>query len=687
MKPSVQTTFHNRFDIYKTNADTGETVQVAYAENIVLDAMWSRLCNWQSYFVNIHYGTGTGTLASTRTSLFMHLGTKTAVNDTLTKNIPTAIWRRKIVLNSEDNVGAVLTEIGVAYGATSTNLVTHAMLRDMNGNIVSITKTAVDLITIYATIYITFSTAHANMQICGLPNSNPLMNYLVGGTAIGTCYFYAGDNPDTADENTYGATISTYVLGTSPAVTWTPTVALKKTVTSTPRFSVDQANGHIKEIGFGNSQAAPIFRVLLPATGIYSGLDITGASVGTGDSLNRLFVLPSKNVKQNSVVIKVDGTPVSNYIQSEEFLSLHILQRFALSYAETKLEMSADGKAMGSAMTATHEVFPVYRRTYQKWAQVSAPSSLPGYGASDAALSADGTILSMVKGTALNVYDWNGTSYVKRTEPSVPPTGSSYGCALSADGNILAVAHATTPFISTYDWVTDAWVKRTNPAILPTGTGTGCALSPDGTVLVVSHENAPYFSVYDWTTGAWVKRANPTSLPEGNTNDCDISSDGLSVALALRVSPYIAVYDWVEGAWTKRANPMTLPTGIANACAITADGKRVAIAHEVSPYLSVYTWVQGIAVRNENSTTAMTQIGRGCDFSNDGQLAFGHASGLSEPYINFFHVNVPSTVLYFDAAPANGAVITADYTVNGIHKTTARVIDMNCTITFGEPVV
>ena len=56
MNIKVQPKIHNRFDIYKKNVVTGEEKQVGYAENIVLDSMWSRLCSGSTYFVNIHYG-------------------------------------------------------------------------------------------------------------------------------------------------------------------------------------------------------------------------------------------------------------------------------------------------------------------------------------------------------------------------------------------------------------------------------------------------------------------------------------------------------------------------------------------------------------------------------------------------------------------------------------------------------
>ena len=55
-------------------------------------------------------------------------------------------------LNAADYVGQTITEVGIGY--TDTNLATHALLQDMNGNPISITKTDTDVIKIYATVFL-----------------------------------------------------------------------------------------------------------------------------------------------------------------------------------------------------------------------------------------------------------------------------------------------------------------------------------------------------------------------------------------------------------------------------------------------------------------------------------------------------------------------------------------------------
>jgi len=67
-------------------------------------------------------------------------------------------------------------------------------------------------VTIYATVYVTFSTSNANLKICSMAsNANPLVNYLIGGTAFPTLQFTTGQGTKTADKNTRG-TMSDVVL-------------------------------------------------------------------------------------------------------------------------------------------------------------------------------------------------------------------------------------------------------------------------------------------------------------------------------------------------------------------------------------------------------------------------------------------------------------------------------------------
>lgn len=148
---------HNRFDIEVRDAKTGELKQQAQAFNVICNALWTRLLSGNSYFTYIIYGSGTGTPAATDTALFKKINAIYGGSDTYSVNdsdLTSAVvsLRKKITIRTDVSNGSTIREVGIGYDET--HIVTHAMLQDMNGNPISITKTNIDVITIYATIYL-----------------------------------------------------------------------------------------------------------------------------------------------------------------------------------------------------------------------------------------------------------------------------------------------------------------------------------------------------------------------------------------------------------------------------------------------------------------------------------------------------------------------------------------------------
>ena len=572
IKPKI--TFHNRFDIEVRNAVTGELKQKAQAENIILDAMYSRLCNASSYFEYIHFGTGTGTPTADRTSLFTHLGTKSAVNDEQVKTYPTASWKQKIVLAPEEYVGETLTEVGIAYDSTSTHLLTHAMIKDSEGTTISITKTALDVVTIYATVFVTFSTNVIWVS------DNSLMNYLIGGTTIPGSHLELLPCP-----------VDSTALGNTSDVSWTADVANKKRKLDVKRFGIDDANGNV--LGF---KLENMFVLGFPAAGIHEGSTYTGVALGTGDGNEDEFALPSHNLKSGTLTVKIDGVSTS-----------------AISLNEA----------------------PLYKT-------IITPPNAPTYG-QDVALSSDGSVLAVAGASDtpyVKVYDWDDGWTERAALPNLPHNG--YAVELSSDGSVLAVGTlGNTPYIKVYDWGGSSWTERATPPNAPEY-GAYVALSSDGSVLAVSsHTTTPYVKVYDWGGSSWTERATPpNALTDGQ--NVALSSDGSILAMASGIaSPdvNVKVYDWDGSSWTERATPPNLSSW-ANSLALSSDGSVLAISTlSVAPYFKVY----------------------------DNQYA-------------------SQTTVIFDTAPAQDAVLTADYTVKGVHKTTNQVIDISASIQFGEPV-
>lgn len=290
MKAKVGVNFHNRFDIVKN----GEWV--GYAENIILNQMYNRICNFNSYFVNIHFGAGSGTPTPERTSLFNHLGTKTAVVEETIKALPTSKVTKKIVLMPEEYVGQTITEVGVAYGSSASNLVTHAMIKDAEGNPLSIDKTDIDVIEIYATVFVTLIDSNGvlflNESAISIsrttPRSNVLLEYLISGnTSLSPAIMLESHNRE--HRTPYISTIAKK----APSISVN---TANRTRTYSVRFEINEANygASIHSVSLEG-----VCRKVLNITHTLSG-----HVIGIGDGVQDTFEIPHSIINP---VIKVNG--------------------------------------------------------------------------------------------------------------------------------------------------------------------------------------------------------------------------------------------------------------------------------------------------------------------------------------------------------------------------------------------
>ena len=281
--------FHNKFIIEVTR--NKKVIKKGYTENIVLDRAYTRLCYYYSYFSYIHYGGGTGTLDPTRTTLFSPIGYRSAVTEETIKEFPVSSWTRKVVLNPEEYVGDTFTEVGISDSTSSIN--THALIKDSEGNPLSITKTDIDVITIYATIFIELIDSSDNFFFAQ-GSDNTLLSYLTGGSAPNG-YIQVGEYQGEALKQT---SIGMWIEENS--TTKTVTVAEKK-ITYTTRFGITEANTtHIAEVGLTD-----VARVILPETNIFTSYSLEDVNLGAGDGSITEFELP--HVEPSSIVIKKDG--------------------------------------------------------------------------------------------------------------------------------------------------------------------------------------------------------------------------------------------------------------------------------------------------------------------------------------------------------------------------------------------
>ena len=308
---------HNRFDVFRTDVRTGETEQIAYAENIILDQLWDALMGSVRWGNNLHIGTGTGELSASRTSLFTYLanGAVRFVNEWAVNSDEGYISRKSHTTRTEvQDVGQTYTEIGFASGTAASTLTTHALLKDMNGNPVSILKTDTDIITFYATVYLIFPFEGFD--------SGQLRILTDKKTTLINAYFtwLLGQSDFPSSHLSFAATRSNthhnpanfdHGLVTYPSFTRTRS-AVNKTLTISHRIPV--ADGIFANLGIGSATVSssdiPFLLVdFLDSTG-FSGSPIAGEQIGVGDGVTTDFKTAFPLVRAGATV-KVDSVAVT----------------------------------------------------------------------------------------------------------------------------------------------------------------------------------------------------------------------------------------------------------------------------------------------------------------------------------------------------------------------------------------
>lgn len=149
---------------------TGLVKKTAKAENVVCNSLWEEFNRY--WFYNIHYGDGQGIPSELDTTLFNEMGRlrfseSTTDNSHFHKGYISVT--KKAVINEQSAVGVNFRELGI--GKDNSTIYTHAMLTDMDGNPVSLTKSDTEIFNIYATVFLHFNTeGYSNGTVEVLPD-------------------------------------------------------------------------------------------------------------------------------------------------------------------------------------------------------------------------------------------------------------------------------------------------------------------------------------------------------------------------------------------------------------------------------------------------------------------------------------------------------------------------------------
>lgn len=298
MNREIRPIVHNRFDFVITDVETGK-VDRAYAalkpmaENIVLDRMYTRLINFQTFFTNIVFGSGTGTLSAARTTLFNRINSKAAVDEMLVRSYPLSVWTRKVRLDYNEFNGQWLREVGISDDATLIN--THALITDSEGVPIEIEKTSLKIIDIYATVYVELYDVDSGLQFY----ANGLRDYLTGGSA--------------PTGNVMGLALTKTDDFTIPGATKTGTRtvdAANKSTTLYAEFGVNDFNKDIRYVVWTSLG----IRCKFPRVGVYTGMQKNNIPIGVADGVKTTFEIP--NQEPSNVELKVDGVINNNWTKN-----------------------------------------------------------------------------------------------------------------------------------------------------------------------------------------------------------------------------------------------------------------------------------------------------------------------------------------------------------------------------------
>lgn len=331
VKKTIQASIHNRFDIEVIDSRTGRIKSKAFAENVICDNLYKNFTVTTGYFSYIHYGSGTGTPSPSDVSLFNKVGHGDVRDDSTIVELGSgekdgvAYLRKKITLSETTAAGVTLTEVGIAAGTGNGTLCTHAMLRDMNGNPVSLEKTAVDIVHIYATVYVHYS-------LTGYSNGSIRIHPVLYNNDRGFLMFLAGRYNSSSGNGgyrpmSYCASVGGYqpaaTNGSAPAsgsVNFTIDASAKTITIRISRIPADQGNvGGLSFIQLMDYQVSSSGKTYGSGTSLvlttgdgswYPGSVIDSESVGSGDGTTTEFSLNFPNA--HNARVYVDGVEQSD---------------------------------------------------------------------------------------------------------------------------------------------------------------------------------------------------------------------------------------------------------------------------------------------------------------------------------------------------------------------------------------
>ena len=310
----IKCKLHNKWDVLVRDAKTEEIVKEGVGYNIILNQFWDVYLltdgNSHEYTKYIHFGSGTTSPSASNTQLGTLIGSKlsanTAVDYSHWKADGYITVQKSCRLEAADHNGTILAEVGFASGTGATTLRTHSLLKDMNGNAITIEKTDAVVIDIYGTFYYYIPWTLDDGDIAFSGYAGGIQEKLIGLAGIGNITAASGaaayrSGFTRARYKGWSGGSTTNLLGTSTTNEFAAAATLSTNVsnkTMTYSFAnIPVGSGNV--VGGLNGIMLGEMLLKIPCTG-FTQSAITKEVVGTGDGSNSDFATDFGFVLNNS---------------------------------------------------------------------------------------------------------------------------------------------------------------------------------------------------------------------------------------------------------------------------------------------------------------------------------------------------------------------------------------------------
>lgn len=328
-KQIMSAQMHNSYKIYKEK--NGKIEKVAQFTNLVLDCFYEYLQKYNKCIIpsGVWFGTGTAEPQASDTGLTTTVWMPTdAIEEVRAPHISEdGSWNTEFVASipATEAYAGTVTEVGIVFyyfrnGAVNTYLGTKALIKDAEGNPISITKLDTEKLLVEVHMQIKWA---CPTGYTANPYYNFILDEYIGKTVYIPNLYMTGIRmlATYPDNFTGGAFIGDIQKHTHKYLT-----ASKELVCTNGRFSTENTAdqhyinaiglfaGHTNADGANKLSTVPLGWFEFPNADIFPQRTLSGMSVGTGDGITTEFKPPLNYWVKDTEKIYIDGVQLAREV-------------------------------------------------------------------------------------------------------------------------------------------------------------------------------------------------------------------------------------------------------------------------------------------------------------------------------------------------------------------------------------